>query len=59
MPKQTRKEKHLRRLQRLVARLTLLNAEVPTTEYGHKMLAQERANIIRQLQKYNIRMEPA
>lgn len=57
MTKQTKKEKLDARRLRLMARLTLLHAEVPTTEYKRKMVAQERANIIRQLEKCKMMVE--
>jgi len=62
MSKKTKREKeeakHLARLRRLAARLTVLNSEEPTSAYKRHMWTQERANLIRQLAKYNIRMEP-
>jgi len=55
----TKKEKQEQRLKRLMARLTLLNAEPPIrgSEYQQKMWLQERSRIIRQLKKYGIEME--
>jgi len=52
----TKKEKHERRVRRLMARLTLLNADPPVgaSEYRRKMWAQERAQILRQLKRHGI-----
>lgn len=47
------------RLRRLMARLTVLNANPPVggSEYQRKMWIQERARIIHQLKRHGIEME--
>lgn len=45
------------KLQRLMARLTLLNEQRPTSQFQVKIWNQQRDTIIRQLKKYGIEVE--
>lgn len=58
MGKQGKKaaKKHLK-LQRLMARLTLLNEQRPTSQFQVKIWKQQRDNIIRQLAKHGIEVQ--
>lgn len=64
MSKQTKKQKaetkKTVRIQRLMARLTLLNSTPPEwgdSDHRRKTWADERAQIIRQLRRHGIEME--
>ncbi|KKN43861.1 hypothetical protein LCGC14_0698750 [marine sediment metagenome] len=58
--KEKAKAKLTLRLRRLVARLTLLNSQIPepgSSEHRRKTWADERAQIIRQLRRHGVGME--
>ena len=52
-----RRETKDEKLLRLMARLTLLNEQAPTTPFELKIWRQQRANILKQLKKHGIETE--
>lgn len=58
MSNRSKKEaKKQRKLQRLMARLTLLNEQRPTNQFQVRIWKQQRDNIARQLAKHGINVE--